>query len=101
MTKDEIILTMIQFLDQHYEGKLRGSMHQEPYKGDLFKLFVEAYNNGYIHDSSQPLTAGALPDTIVPKWFTSDEKANAKRTELLTTLSSFWSEWQYAWDHHQ
>jgi hypothetical protein len=40
---DEIVEGVITLLRQHQDN-LRGSFHQEPYKGDFFKLFAAAYN---------------------------------------------------------
>ncbi len=41
MTQEEIIKALIVLLDGHRTGP-RGSLQQEPYKGDFFELFVQA-----------------------------------------------------------
>jgi hypothetical protein len=47
MDREEIIEGIITYLRQH-KNNLRGSIHQEPYKGDFFKLFAAAFNAGYL-----------------------------------------------------
>ena len=43
MTREEIIKQVTWFLDRQLGGGI-GSIYQEPYRGDVFKLFAEAYN---------------------------------------------------------
>ncbi len=42
MTREQIIEEVVWLLDRQL-GSGMGSIHQEPYKGDVFKLFAEAY----------------------------------------------------------
>ena len=98
MTPDEIIKRIIDYLDGHLGGS-RGSMHQEPYKGDFFKLFREAYDNGYFDESSRPgLRGDALREKIIERWFTGGDATDEKRWELMNEFSVTWDEWRYAWD---
>lgn len=94
MTHEEIIKGVIELLRQHKSG-LRGSIHQEPYKGDFFKLFAAAFNAGLITNPGQRnyLSADALTSVIV-----------ARAPELVDdatwdNLLTFWQEWSYAWKH--
>ena len=81
-----------ELLRQHKDG-LRGSLHQEPYKGDLFRLFAAAFNGGLIDSANQSdyLSADALTDTLAtraPKLLDQESWHNLRR---------FWSDWTYAW----
>jgi hypothetical protein len=52
MQAEEILDALEEYLGQ-YVGGTRGLAWQAPYKGDLFKLFLQAYKQGY--DSLQAL----------------------------------------------
>ena|SRR6202049_2929495 len=58
MNREEIIDHIIALLRQHEENenkvRLRGSIHQEPYKVDFFKLFAAAFNAGMMANDPQP-----------------------------------------------
>lgn len=102
MTRDEIISGIKTCLDEHHGSVGRGSMHQEPYKGDLFRFFKNAYRNGLLDAGAEPsLTAERLAENLVERWYTGDERENEKKAELIHQLHSFWAEWQYAWDHYE
>ena len=45
MQAEEILDALEEYLRQ-YVGGTRGLAWQEPYKGDLFKLFIQAYKQG-------------------------------------------------------
>ncbi len=99
MTPEKIIEEIIDCLDSHLKGG-RGYIGQEPYKGDFFKLFKEAYRNGYFEDStSQRLTGDALRDILKERWLKEDGK-NDERMKLMERLFTMWNEWRYAWDHY-
>ena len=101
MTQDEIINQIVEYLDQHLRGA-RGAMSQEPYKGDFFKLFEEAYRGGYFDVTSSPrLTGDALSDVIVTRWFTGAEIEDKNREKLMHRLLPMWDEWRYALDRHR
>ena len=42
MTRDEIIQKIIAYIDLQLDG-LMGEIYQDPYRGEFFDLFVEAY----------------------------------------------------------
>src|SRR4030095_12873473 len=68
MTQEEIITRLIDLLDLHLQGGF-GSIHQDPYKNDIFKLFREAYRKRYFESFSRPrLTGDALRDTLEVRW---------------------------------
>ena len=100
MTQDDVIAQIIEFLDGQLKD-IRGHIAQEPYKGDVFKLFKDAYHNGYFDESSRPgLRGDALRDIIVARWFTHDDAEDEKRWELMNQFSARWDEWRYAWDNY-
>jgi hypothetical protein len=92
MNREKILEEIITLLRLHNEG-LRGTIHQEPYKGDFFKLFAAAFNSGFITDRSQPgyMSSDALASTLTNR---APEVATGKTYQ---TLLSFWGEWDYAW----
>jgi hypothetical protein len=98
MNRDEIIENVITLLREHEESgglvKLRGSIHQEPYKRDFFNLFAEAFNAGLMRDTLKGyLSADALNDVIAER--APDVVGNKTFRELHT----FWQGWTYAWEH--
>jgi len=92
MDREQIVRALADLLDQHRNG-LRGSMHQEPYKGDFFRLFAAAFNAGLIEEPGQTgyLSADALSDVLT------DRFPETVESEEFSILHSFWGEWTYAW----
>jgi hypothetical protein len=93
MNHDAIVEAVIDLLRHHQDGS-RGSIHQEPYKGDFFKLFAAAFNAGLIESTSQADYVSA----------DADHRCRCPRPEVLTSatwenLRMFWQEWTYAWRH--
>jgi hypothetical protein len=89
-TPDEIIQDLIGRLDFHCSG---ASIHQDPYKLDLFRLCEEAHAADYFDTSSYPLLTGqALNDRLSVAW----AKGDNKKQELLGSLIPIWDEWRYA-----
>ena len=67
MTKDEIVDEVISLLRDHKAGR-RGSIHQDPYKHDFFRLFATAYNAGMMKSGSPDfLRADALTEMIATR----------------------------------
>lgn len=92
MSPSEILDAIEEYIDQHVLN-MRGSIHQDPYKSDFFRLFAIAYNGGYMSFDSNPrLTSGGLRDALEPR--IPDVLALPLAQELLV----FWHEWTYAWD---
>jgi hypothetical protein len=88
MTKSEIVDGVIELLHGHKSGD-RGSIHQDPYKADFFKLFAAAYNAG----GGNVLYADALAALVVAR------APELAKGEVWKNLYNAWSEWTYAWDH--
>ena len=83
MTQEEIITRLIDLLDLHLQGGF-GSIHQDPYKNDIFKLFREAYRKRYFESFSKPrLTGDALRDTLQVRWDTGNETQKKDLAEAL------------------
>lgn len=92
MNRDDVVSKVVELLQLHKDG-LRGSLHQEPYKADAFKVFAEAFNSGLIESQGQAdyLSADALLNIL-----------NSRAPELVTQeawdiLYRFWTDWDYAW----
>lgn len=94
MKRDEVVSKIVELLRLHKDG-LRGSLHQEPYKGDAFNIFADAFNNGLIGSPSQSdyLSADALRNEL-------DSRApELVEQEAWGILNRFWADWTYAWDN--
>lgn len=99
MTQEEIIQHLHELLDLHLK-LIRGYVGQEPYKGNFFRLFMEAYRNGYFERSSRPLLTGdALRVIIQARWLTGDKARDEEKLSLMEQLLLKWDEWRYALDH--
>jgi hypothetical protein len=100
MTREYIIRCAIEYLEQHLtEG--RGAMSQEPYRGDWFRLFKEAYRGGFlIAGVADSLRPDAFAEIIVTRWFTDDDRDDA-RAKLMHSFLQRWEEWRYAWDRYE
>ena len=94
MNKEEIIDNALTLLRLHKDG-LRGSIHQDPYKSDLFRQFSIAFNEGYLAHSANAnfLSAEVLCEAIAAR------DPDLQEHDLLPNLRSFWNEWAYAWNH--
>lgn len=94
MNKEEIIDSILRLLRLHKDG-LRGSIHQDPYKSDLFQQFSIAFNEGYLAHSANAnfLSAEVLREAIAAR------DPDLLKHDLLPSLHSFWNEWAYAWNH--
>ena len=52
MTRSEILQKIIEYLDLQVDGMM-GEIYQDPYRGEFFELFAEAYNQGLIANNSE------------------------------------------------
>lgn len=91
MAREEIIERVISLVRATEENKLRGSIHQEAYKEDFFRLFAEAFNAGMMHGSDDVLYADALADAV------GERAPELVETNTFRTLHTFWHEWTFAW----
>jgi hypothetical protein len=92
MTRSEIVDEVIKLLRDH-KNDTRGSIYQDPYKHDFFRLFAAAYNAGMMKGSDELLYADALTGMIIARAPELTKGAN------WANLYAFWSEWTYAWKH--
>jgi hypothetical protein len=83
MTHDKIVDDIIQLLRS--QDEYGGYFHQEPYKGDFFRLFVVAAEEG------EGLKADRLHSLIAAR---APELFDGKNWPLLFAA---WPEWDYVW----
>jgi len=89
---------------------------QEPYKGDFFKVFAEAYRSGYCtlgyrYDeekdrlvqckAQRPLISGDAIWSFAKKqgWVHAEMMGEEKRYCDIEMVRTWWDEWVYAWKH--
>jgi hypothetical protein len=63
MTRLELVDQIIELLRRHKDGRA-GSIHQDPYKSDFFRLFADAYNAGMMHRADQPAAHGCVDRSL-------------------------------------
>jgi hypothetical protein len=85
MTHNKTIDEIISLL--RHQDKYGGYFHQEPYKGDFFRLFVAAAGEG------KGLRADRLHSIVSSR---APELFDGKNWPLLFAA---WPEWDYAWSH--
>ena len=92
--KREDVLAKIETLLRQHNQDPSGSIHQDPYKNDLFQLFADAFNGGLL-DPGNPgyLGAGALESVL------GSRAPELLKHESWRNLRTFWNEWAYAWRH--
>jgi hypothetical protein len=90
MQAEEILDALEEYLGQ-YVGGTRGLAWQAPYKGDLFKLFLQAYKQGYVQSTGPaPLTSSAIRDELIARY--QPQNPSQEQIEFLdqiVILSSF------------
>lgn len=98
MNADEILDRIDRYLDQHLDpAGGRGSIYQDPYKSDFFKLCLEAYQRDYFEPSSKPrLTGDAMADTFWERWMSLGKERQEEKFKLLKDVIAMWDEWHYA-----
>lgn len=82
----------------------------EPYRGQLFELFVTAEAAGYLEEDSEPdLSADGICREIAARWGLADATREAisrqsklppeqlSRMRILWSVMRLWMEWDYAW----
>jgi len=83
----------------------------DPFRSELFTLFVTANGAGYTRDDANPdLSADGLCRTLGARWGLANAAKNAmessgrmspdqmSRMRLLWSVMRMWMEWSYAWD---
>jgi len=97
MTGEEILVQLNKLLDRHLQ--IGGHIQQEPYKGDFFKLFVDAFKNDYFRSSAHlRLTGDAIRDYFVENVCREENAYNDRKLKLLSDVLHIWDEWYYALD---
>ncbi|MCX5808305.1 MAG: hypothetical protein NTX36_02850 [Proteobacteria bacterium] len=90
----EIIDKLNNIVNTHWEFK--SSVHQQGYKDDIFRLFLEAYRGNYFEPSAHPrLTGDAVRDIFFARYYTQENKEEEK-LKVLNAILNKWDEWYYA-----
>jgi hypothetical protein len=99
MQAEEILDALDEYLRQ-YSGHTRGLAWQEPYKGDLFKLFLQAYKQGYVQSTGPaPLIGSAIRDELMARY--QPQNSSPEQREFLDQIVILWDAWSYALDRYQ
>jgi len=91
MNKEKIIKEIVSLLEGHFSGN-RGSMGQDPYRSDFFKLLKEAHKNAYLETD---LTGDYLVDLTIARLSVDEDKNPGYKTMLLV-FAQQWNDWRYA-----
>ncbi len=109
-----------QSLDSGIVGRVESLIHEaeqaekplevDPFRGQLFELFVTAEAAGYMHEDAEPdLTADGLCRLLSLRWGLADatresfdqqtklDSESLSRMRILWSLMRMWMEWDYAW----
>jgi hypothetical protein len=99
MQSEEILDALEEYLGQ-YVGGTRGLAWQDPYRADLFKLFLQAYKQGYVKSAGPaPLTGGAIRDEILAR--SQPTNPSQDQRDFLDQIVILWDAWGYALDRYQ
>ena len=99
MQSEEILDALEEYLGQ-YVGRTRGLAWQDPYRGDLFKLFLQAYKQGYVQSAGPaPLTGSAIRDELLERY--QPTSPSPEQREFLEQIVILWDAWSYALDRYQ
>jgi hypothetical protein len=99
MQSDEILDALEEYLGQ-YVGSTRGFAWQEPYRGDLFRLFLQAYKQGYVSSAGPAsLTGSTIRNTLSTRVQPADPSQD--QLDFLEQIAILWDAWGYALDRSQ
>ena len=99
MQSDEILDALEEYLGQ-YVGGTRRLAWEDPYRGDLFKLFMQAYKQGYAQSTGPaPLTGSAIRDELIAR--AEPTPPSQDQREFLDQIVILWDAWTYALDRRQ
>jgi hypothetical protein len=99
MQSEEILDALEEYLGQ-YVGGTRGFAWQDPYRGDLFRLFMQAYKQGYVSSAGPaPLTGSAIRDELSTRYQPKDPSQDQR--DFLEQIAILWDAWSYALDRSQ
>jgi len=99
MQSEEILDALEEYLGQ-YVGGTRKLAWEDPYRGDLFKFFLQAYKQGYAQSASPaPLTGSAIRDELIARY--QPQNPSHEQIEFLDQIVILWDAWSYALDRYQ
>jgi hypothetical protein len=99
MESEEILDALEEYLRQ-YVGSTRAMAWQEPYKGDLWKLFMQAYKQGYVQSAGpSPLDGSVIRNTLMTRY--QPVSASPDQLEFLEQIVILWDAWSYALDRQR
>ena len=94
LSQNDILSRLNEIIDGHTgDDKGYGSIHQDPYKSDVFRLFTQAFKQ-----NMDIAMADALCDKLAEKYPPHYEQTKLKN-ETLVLIASWWREWRYALKH--
>jgi hypothetical protein len=92
MNREDLILKIIKYL----RSWKNANIDQEPYKGDLFKIFADAFNDGML-TCKDDLNVDRLTRLILD--FGEDVVDVSHPYTNWNKFRESWDEWTYAWIH--
>jgi hypothetical protein len=99
MQSDEILDALEEYLGQ-YVGGTRRLAWEDPYRGDLFKLFLQAYKQGYVQSAAPaPLIGSAIRDELLAR--SRPTSPSPDQRAFLDQIVILWDAWSYALDRYQ
>lgn len=101
MTPGTVLRKLLDYCCDRVDGA-GGQLTQEPYKGDLFKIFLEAYRGGmFSADTRRAVSGDALRRYAnEQKWTRGDEDADDPRRQVLNQACEWIDAWTYALDNY-
>ncbi|MEE9131035.1 MAG: hypothetical protein V3T84_13535 [Phycisphaerales bacterium] len=91
LSHDEILDRLNEIIEGHAAGdRFYGYIGQDPYKSDIFRLFVSAFDQDL--DIAK---ADALCDHLAERFPAHYEQTKMKN-DVLVTVVGWWGEWRYA-----
>ena len=96
--KIDIMNQVYQFVRDRTVG-IGGSIHQDVYKGELFKIFIKAFKDKLIENSqSYSLTGDSIFEHVKSRFISDEINGNDRERALKVTenICSMWNEWRYA-----
>jgi hypothetical protein len=98
MPSESILEELMEYLEHHVH-RAQGSPWQEPYKGDLFKIFQAAYRDGLT--SQPPLTGDSIREACEERWQLRDDEPSRALRRTLEDIAVMWNAWGYALKRYQ
>jgi len=102
-TGQEIYARIKKYCDVRKGPKgIGGECGQEPYKGDFFRIFVDAYEAGLCGKAAShadQINGQRIGDRLYQGWLPPNDSSEAKR--MVDTLTEWWDAWTYALDEYK